>query len=312
MGLVKSTVYGRHDLVNAAKMYGRVLKPYSDALTGMLGDAAWVAPTLTNSWANAGTVSAGYRVRDGVLRLRGTISGGTVSGTSTGDAFTLPTAYCPDQQTGFVCPAATGFVRVDVLPTGEVRVVMKGNSAGNTSISLDKIAIPLGGAGPATSATFPNVWPMTASPIPDLAVANSAEWYHKLHKPTNDAIASLEGDDSGWVSVVGALSSSWVAYGSGLIGPQWRKRRGIVYARGWVKNGTAGPIMNFGVGLKPAATSAHLVAMDGAGAVGSGTEMGATSVYMASSGLMTVNAFQYGGNSNYLSLAGLSWVADGG
>jgi hypothetical protein len=56
-------------------------------------DSAWTAPTLTNSWVNAGggTFAAGYRKVGSMVYLRGSIRSGTIGSA----AFTLPAGYRP-------------------------------------------------------------------------------------------------------------------------------------------------------------------------------------------------------------------------
>jgi hypothetical protein len=58
----------------------------------------WIAPTLLNSWANfsGATNSAGYRMRNGRVDLKGTVSGGTGLNTI---IFVLPTGYRPAKDT---------------------------------------------------------------------------------------------------------------------------------------------------------------------------------------------------------------------
>ena len=57
--------------------------------------------------------------------------------------------------------------------------------------------------------------------------------------------------DTGWIAPT--LQNDWVAYGSGYGPPLYRKRRGIVYCKGLVKNGTPllGTIFTLPVGFRP-------------------------------------------------------------
>lgn len=85
-----------------------------------LTQESWSAPTLLNSWANAGApfANAGY-MKDsmGFVHLRGIISGGTTTGGTT--IFTLPANYRPTATLAFPVSVAGGF--------GEVRIDSSGN-----------------------------------------------------------------------------------------------------------------------------------------------------------------------------------------
>jgi hypothetical protein len=134
MPIIASTVFSPRELTNPIKWYRRVWKPLSDALLGLLGDAGWVAATLTGGWTNVGApyAPASYRIRDGVLYLRGAISGGAL-----GTAFTLPAAYTPANRTMLLLPAQGGCARVDVRETGPVQVVAYADGGTNTHVSLN-------------------------------------------------------------------------------------------------------------------------------------------------------------------------------
>lgn len=103
---------------------------------------AWVAVgTFTNSWVNAASrvAAAYYKDKHNKVWLKGQISTGTVSTTSTGVAFTLPTGYRPDFNRLFSIASRDGSGPVlgeaEVLTTGEVRI----NYGNNTLVSLDGI-----------------------------------------------------------------------------------------------------------------------------------------------------------------------------
>lgn len=87
-----------------------------------LDDTGWVAPTLTNSWVTADSLTVGYRRVNGVVYLRGRIANGTSN-----SAFTLPAGFRPAQDTFFApgsdgggTPAAT---RVYITSAGAVQVL---------------------------------------------------------------------------------------------------------------------------------------------------------------------------------------------
>lgn len=139
MALMPSTWFSARELTNAAKWYGRLWQPVSDYLIGKLGDQSWIAPTLLNSWSNAaGYAPAGYRIRDGVLYLRGAVTGGTVN-----PIFVLPTGYRPTTLTLFAVPADPGVARIDIDGSGNVALVFYGGSGTNTLVTLDTLIFPL-------------------------------------------------------------------------------------------------------------------------------------------------------------------------
>jgi hypothetical protein len=88
-----------------------------------LTQEAWNAPTLLNSWANFGGTHApaGYfKDSNGVVHLRGLVSGGTIGTTAV--IFTLPLNYRPAFQEIFVIRngAGSGIAEVRIQPNGEV------------------------------------------------------------------------------------------------------------------------------------------------------------------------------------------------
>jgi hypothetical protein len=120
-----TSTFGSPELSNATKWWWRVLKPFSDAFMAWLGDTGWQAPTLGGGWVANGVgtqAPPGYRIRGGVLYLRGTISGGAL-----GTIFTLPVGY-----------------RIDVLNTGVVTLQAYGAApASNAFVSLNSIRLVL-------------------------------------------------------------------------------------------------------------------------------------------------------------------------
>lgn len=106
----------------------------------LFGDTAWTAPTLVNSWANAGgsAAPAGYRKVGNLVLLKGAIN----AGASNTLAFTLPAGYNPTGTLSFPINAYNsgtnanvgGFVSVG--SSGSVTIVY---GAGTTEIFLDSV-----------------------------------------------------------------------------------------------------------------------------------------------------------------------------
>lgn len=77
----------------------------------MPSDTGWVQVTSLNSgWAVVGSATVGYRLRDGVVHLRGTITGGTGI-----NVFVLPPGFRPSR----TITVSGG--NLDILPSGQVR-----------------------------------------------------------------------------------------------------------------------------------------------------------------------------------------------
>lgn len=103
-----------------------------------LTSAAWIAPTLVNSWVNVGgtAATAGY-LKDpiGFVHLRGRIHGGTSGST----AFTLPAGYRPsatDYYSGVIATGASpGYVVIEADGT-----VLVGSGSGSTADN--SLAVP--------------------------------------------------------------------------------------------------------------------------------------------------------------------------
>jgi len=83
----------------------------------------WIAPTLLNSWVNygAGYDSAGYRLRQGKVDVRGLIKSGSIGAS----AFVLPIRYRPTNE----CekPAATNYTGTLVTSIGILTIEVAGN-----------------------------------------------------------------------------------------------------------------------------------------------------------------------------------------
>lgn len=302
------------ELVNANKIYRRLLAVAGPAITQRLGDQSWIAPgSLANGWVNAGGANAvvGYRVRDQILQLRGTIKSGALSTTT--PLFTLPAGYIPDLSCVFLTVSNTGFARIDVRHDGGVYVNSYGNGGSAASVCLDGVLLPIGGTSNPTGRDMTvtsAAWPWASTPMPDGIVANAVAWYQKVFRPIDYTIAALDLDDTGWITLT-PLTSSWVRFsGVDWPTPQYRIVRGTVWLRGMMKNGTTGIFASMPVGARPAKTIAWHTLADGAGAAGSSTEVGVAHIQMSPTGALTVNNFFYGGNNTYVSLGGMSWDQD--
>lgn len=99
----------------------------------------WRAPTFLNSWVNYNTANylgARYRREGGVVTVEGLIASGTISATSTGNAFILPAGYRPSGTMIFGTASSAGTQSsIYVYSTGDVRIV-----SGSTSwTSLNNI-----------------------------------------------------------------------------------------------------------------------------------------------------------------------------
>lgn len=102
----------------------------------------WIAPTLTNSWANYGAggyADAGYcQLPDSTVELKGLIKGGTVGAAG---CFVLPAGMRPlDGHRMFIVSGANGAaVDVRVFTSGVVAVYALGAGATTASVSLSGI-----------------------------------------------------------------------------------------------------------------------------------------------------------------------------
>lgn len=134
------------ELTNANKWWLRVLQPISAKIATYLGDGAWTDATLLNgftAYQPATYGNPGYRVRDGILHLRGAVAAG---GAVTSTIFTLPVGYRPVTPHIFHANCTNGNGRIDVRDTGAVNLVMLAATApvgGRTFMFLDGIHLPL-------------------------------------------------------------------------------------------------------------------------------------------------------------------------
>jgi len=97
------------------------------------GDTDWVAPTLLNSWVDAGgsLAVAGYRLKGGIVYGKGTVDTGTATGGTV--IYTLPEGYRPEEDLEFVNISNGAVGQFDIQSDGDV-VIQVGS---NTSFALN-------------------------------------------------------------------------------------------------------------------------------------------------------------------------------
>jgi len=113
-------------------IFDGVLSAWKSVLT----DTGWVDATLQNGWVNyaGGYVNASYRLKNGVVFIRGLIKNGTITGGTL--LFTLPAAYWPSANSINIVPAySTGSARIDVMSDGRV-IGQSGLVSTFTSLSI--------------------------------------------------------------------------------------------------------------------------------------------------------------------------------
>lgn len=100
---------------------------------------AWQVPALLNGWTNYGfgfAPSAYYKDKEGRTHLQGLISGGTIAAGTV--LFVLPPGYRPVAGILMFTVNSTGsFGRIDVLPTGEVKLMQ---ASTNSYLNLTDIS----------------------------------------------------------------------------------------------------------------------------------------------------------------------------
>jgi hypothetical protein len=140
-GDVRPTTTDAQDLGSSSKRWDNVYAKtvIADTVTPTtITTDSWTAPTLTNSWSNyASFAAAGYKkTADGTVHIKGLVRNGTVSATSTGNIFTLPTGYRPSELRMFTVVSSTGTGRLDVNTDGSVRAVTGSNTYFSLEISF--------------------------------------------------------------------------------------------------------------------------------------------------------------------------------
>ncbi|KOS04162.1 hypothetical protein [Paenibacillus polymyxa] len=107
------------------------------------GSTGWAAVTFANSWTSYTGRTVGYiKKTDGIVHIRGSITGGTVTNGTT--IFTLPAGFRPTQNMSFVVAFSKGD---GTYGTGAVVVAVNGTVyvdgiTNNTLIPLDSIIFP--------------------------------------------------------------------------------------------------------------------------------------------------------------------------
>ena len=96
----------------------------------------WIAPTFGTNWGNFGssyTTAGYYRDGDGIVHLKGLVTGGSYSDTET--LFTLPTGFRPGRRYLFSVISNNAHGRLDITSDGRVIPYI-----GSSWISLDGIS----------------------------------------------------------------------------------------------------------------------------------------------------------------------------
>ena len=100
----------------------------------------WTAPTLLASWVDLdATHPSGYEIRiDGTVRIRGTITGGTIlAGTV---LFTLPLGLRPLTDHRFAVACSGGYAALEILTNGNVVILV---CPANGYLALDGMDFPI-------------------------------------------------------------------------------------------------------------------------------------------------------------------------
>ncbi|MDI1257039.1 MAG: hypothetical protein PSV16_13155 [Flavobacterium sp.] len=110
------------------------------SISGKILNESWTTPSsLSNSWINTGTgfnSLSYYKDKENVVHLKGTITGGTVSGSN--EVFQLTTYYRPTGTSAFTAIDSNGGVARILINSSGYLYVTHGNSSYN--ISLDGIS----------------------------------------------------------------------------------------------------------------------------------------------------------------------------
>jgi hypothetical protein len=103
------------------------------------GDTGWITPTLGNSWVSfdAGAVFdiPQYRLRGGVVWLKGAMKSGTISAA----AFTLPAGYRPLKKIQFAAVSNAFTAQFSVFANGDIQVTGYATGGSNAFVSLNGV-----------------------------------------------------------------------------------------------------------------------------------------------------------------------------
>ncbi len=100
----------------------------------------WRTPSLLNGWVNYGSTfdNARYKAEGGRVEIQGVVKTGTISATSTGNIFVLPTGSRPSGELIFDVQSNSALGRIDVYPDGSVRA----QAGSNAWINMTGISFP--------------------------------------------------------------------------------------------------------------------------------------------------------------------------
>ena len=103
----------------------------------LYGDTGWTAPTLINSWVNAGGTSqtVGYRKVGTRVIIRGAAKTGTIGSV----VFVLPTGYRPTANESFATSSNGAFGSLTIDTSGNVTAVVGSSSGYWLGCSFDTI-----------------------------------------------------------------------------------------------------------------------------------------------------------------------------
>lgn len=152
---VSGRVFAEPELLNDAIAQARLFDPFNAAAADLLGDTVWKDLTLAAGWTTptATDAPAQYRIRDGVIFMRGSVAGTALpAGTLIG---TIPRAgtgirYAPATAKVFCCLAGgglNGMARIDITDvpaSSRTEIVLTDyiNGGSSSRVSLDNIVYP--------------------------------------------------------------------------------------------------------------------------------------------------------------------------
>lgn len=173
---------------------------------------------------------------------------------------------------------------------------------GVRNATLTAVTLPVGAAlavtpPPATS-NFPPSSPGRVVSADGTTIVLNGDGSYTMGRIARDSAGVTTITDSTWT--VATLTAPWVAFGSGLRTPGYRRKlNGEVQLRGMIKSGAAGgTIFTLPVGMRPTEPETFICAAGGPGAA---------RVDVSASGVVSVNAFIGAGTNSYVSLSGISF-----
>lgn len=135
---IHNTIHDQSVSFNAGALVGFEVGLNKKTGTGTLSTTPWIAPLLTNGWAQQPFHTAVGFIKDarGWVHLRG----GLTTGVAPAPCFVLPAAYRPSNIAVFSTQSASGGCRITVKPTGEVEPTV----AASNNTCLDGISFYVG------------------------------------------------------------------------------------------------------------------------------------------------------------------------